>query len=117
VSEYKMSKREVGESRLTLPQVKKVLESIGEENLDQFQRRTLDYVSKFSKAEPEKAEELLQKLVKEFELDEAEAVQIVNCMPETVDELRVFLAGGKKIIEAQKLTQIVNILNENRLLK
>ncbi|NLF88691.1 RNA polymerase Rpb4 [Candidatus Bathyarchaeota archaeon] len=112
-----MSKREVGESRLTLPQVKKVLESIGEENLDQFQRRTLDYVSKFSKAEPEKAEELLQKLVKEFELDEAEAVQIVNCMPETVDELRVFLAGGKKIIEAQKLTQIVNILNENRLLK
>ena len=112
-----MSKREVGESRLTLPQVKKVLESIGEENLDQFQRRTLDYVSKFSKAEPEKAEELLQKLVKEFELDEAEAVQIVNCMPETVDELRVFLSGGKKIIEALKLTQIVNILNENRLLK
>ncbi len=112
-----MSKREVGENRLTLPQVKKVLESIGEENLDQFQRRTLDYASKFSKAEPEIAEELLQKLVKEYELDEAEAVQIINCMPETVDELRVFLAGGKKIIEAQKLTQIVNMLNENRLLK
>jgi len=112
-----MSKREVSESRLTLPQVKKVLESIGEENLDQFQRRTLDYVSKFSKAEPEKAEELLQKLVKDYELDEAEAVQIVNCMPETVDELRVFLAGGKKIIDAQKLAQIVEMLKENRLLK
>lgn len=112
-----MSKREVSESRLTLPQVKKVLESIGEENLDQFQRRTLDYVSKFSKVEPEKAEELLQKLVKDFELDEAEAVQILNCMPETVDELRVFLAGGRKIIETQKLSQIVELLNENRLLK
>ena len=73
-----MSKREVSESRLTLPQVKKILETIGEENLDQFQRRTLDYVSKFSKAEPEKAEELLQKLVKEFELDESEAVQILT---------------------------------------
>ncbi len=112
-----MSKREVSESRLTLPQVKKVLETIGEENLDQFQRRTLDYVSKFSKVAPEKAEELLQKFVKEYELDEAEAVQIINCMPETVDELRVFLAGGKKIIEAQKLAQIVELLNENRLLK
>jgi DNA-directed RNA polymerase subunit F len=112
-----MSKREVSESRLTLPQVKKVLESIGEENLDQFQRRTLDYVSKFSKVAPEVAEELLQKLVKDFELDEAEAVQIINCMPETVDELRVFLAGGRKIIEAQKLSQIVELLNENRLLK
>jgi DNA-directed RNA polymerase subunit F len=112
-----MSKREVSESRLTLPQVKKVLETIGEENLDQFQRRTLDYVSKFSKAEPEKAEELLQILLKEYELDEAEAVQIINCMPETVDELRVFLAGGKKIIDATKLNQIVELLNENRTLK
>ncbi len=112
-----MSKREVSENRLTLPQVKKVLETIGEENLDQFQRRTLDYVSKFSKTEPAKAEELLQKLTKEYELDEAEAVQIINCMPETVDELRVFLAGGKKIIDATKLNQIVELLNENRTLK
>jgi DNA-directed RNA polymerase subunit F len=112
-----MSKREVSECRLTLPQVKKVLETIGEENLDQFQRRTLDYASKFSKVTPEKAEELLQTLVKEYELEEAEAVQIINCLPETVDELRVFLAGGKKIIESQKLSQIVELLNENRLLK
>ncbi len=112
-----MSKREVSENRLSLPQVKKLLEDIGGENLDQFQRRTLDYVSKFSKVEPEKAEELLQTLVKEYELDEAEAVQIINCMPETVDELRVFLAGGRKIIETQKLNQIVELLNESRLLK
>jgi len=112
-----MSKKEVSESRLTLPQVKKVLESIGEENLDQFQRRTLDYVKKFSKIDPEKAEELLQVLVKEYEIDEAEAVQILNCMPETVDELRVFLAGGRKIIETSKLHAVVELLNENRILK
>jgi DNA-directed RNA polymerase subunit F len=112
-----MSKREVSESRLTLPQVKKVLETIGEENLDQFQRRTLDYASKFSKTEPEKAEELLQKLIKDYELDEAEGVQIINCLPETVDELRVFLAGGKKIVDTVKLNQIVELLNENRTLK
>jgi DNA-directed RNA polymerase subunit F len=112
-----MSKREVSESRLTLPQVKKVMDSIGEENLDQFQRRTLDYVNKFYKVDTEKAEELLQTLTKEYELDEAEAVQIINCMPETVDELRVFLAGGRKIIETAKLKAIVELLNENRLLK
>lgn len=112
-----MSKKEVSESRLTLPQVKRVLESIGEENLDQFQRRTLDYVSKFSKADPEKAEELLQVLVKEYGIDEAEAIQIINCMPETVDELRVFLAGGRKIIETSKLKSIVTLLSENKILK
>lgn len=112
-----MAQRELSETRLTLPQVKKVLESIGEENLDQFQRRTLDYVSKFSKVDSAKAEELVAMLVKEYELDEVEAVQIVNCMPETVDELRVFLAGGRKIIDAQKLGKIVSILNESRTLK
>jgi DNA-directed RNA polymerase subunit F len=112
-----MSKKELSESRLTVPQVKKILDSIGEENLDQFQRRTYDYVSKFSKADADKAEELLQTLVKEYEIDEAEAVQIINCMPETVDELRVFLAGGRKIIETSKLHAIVELLNENRTLK
>ena len=112
-----MSTREISESRLTLPQVKKVLESVGEENLDQLQRRTLDYVNKFSKVDPEKAEELLQTLVKEYEIDEAEAIQILNCLPETVDELRIFLAGGRKIIETSKLQAIVELLNENRTLK
>jgi DNA-directed RNA polymerase subunit F len=109
-----MTTRELNESRLTLPQVKKALEAVGEENLDQFQRRTLDYANKFSKVEPEKAEELLSLLVKEYELDEVEAVQVLNCMPETVDQLRIFLAGGRKIIEAQKLAAIVELLNKNR---
>jgi len=109
-----MGKRELSESRLTLPQVKKVLESIGEENLDQFQRRTLDYVSKFAKVDAADAEKLLDVLVKEYALDENEAVQIVNALPESVDELRIFLAGGRKIIETQKLAAIVELLNEKR---
>lgn len=112
-----MGKRELSENRLTLPQVKKMLEAIGEENLDQFQRRTLDYVNKFSKVDAAKAKKLLEKLVKEFGLDEAEAVQVVNCMPETVDELRVFLAGGRKIIETAKLEAIISLLNESRAVK
>jgi DNA-directed RNA polymerase subunit F len=109
-----MSKREVSEKRLTLPQVRQLLDEIGEENLDQFQRRTLDYANKFSKIHPAKTEELLEKLVKDYELDQVEAIMVLNCMPETVDELRIFLAGGRKIIEATKLADIVDILNKNR---
>ena len=112
-----MEKQDADEKRLTLPQVKKVLDEIGEENLDQFQRRTLDYVNKFSKVDAKTATKLLEKLKKEFELDEAEAVQVVNCMPETVDELRVFLAGGRKIIETAKLEAIVALLNKSRAVK
>jgi DNA-directed RNA polymerase subunit F len=50
-------------------------------------------------------------------LEETEAVQIVNCAPESIDELRVFLAGGKKIIETAKLEAIVALLNDNRVVK
>jgi DNA-directed RNA polymerase subunit F len=112
-----MDKREISENKLVLPQVKKILEAVGEENLDQFQRRTFDYVSKFSKVDAALVEELMDKLVKEYGLDETEAIQIVNCMPESVDELRVFLAGGRKIIETVKLEAIVAFLNERRTLK
>ena len=112
-----MENQESSEKRLTLPQVKSVLEEIGEENLDQFQRRTLDYVNKFSKVDAKVSEKLLEKLMKEFDLEEAEAVQVVNCMPETVDELRVFLASGRKIIETAKLEAIVKLLNDSRAVK
>jgi DNA-directed RNA polymerase subunit F len=112
-----MAKKAVSEKNLTIPEVKKALDSIGEENLDQFQRRTYDYVSKFAKVEAEDAVKLVETLVKEFSLEEEEAVQIVNCMPESVEELRVFLAGGRKIIETSKLEAIIKLLKEHRKLK
>lgn len=112
-----MSKKRGTEKNLTLPQVKKLLESLGEENLDQFQRRTFDYVSKFSRVDAKAAEKLVKKLVDEFSLEEEEAVPIVNCMPRSIEELRIFLAGGRKIIETSKLEAIVNLLDEHRKLK
>ena len=51
------------------------------------------------------------------DLEEFEAVQVVNCMPETADELRVFLASGRKIIETTKLEAIVSLLNASRAAK
>ncbi len=112
-----MSEKELNEKKLALPQVKRELAALGEENLDQFQRRTFDYVSKFSKVDEAAVEGLIERLVAEFGLDEDEAVQVVNCAPESVDEMRVFLAGGKKIIETAKLEAIVALLNESRVSK
>lgn len=109
-----MSRKPIEDKPLTIPQVKQLLESLGEENLDQFQRRTLDYTAKFIKTSPEDAETVVQKLMKDFELDLYEAVEIVNCMPESVEEIRVFLGGGKKIIETSKVEAILSLLNEYR---
>jgi DNA-directed RNA polymerase subunit F len=112
-----LSKGNLTEKKLTIPEVKKLLESIGDENLDQLQRRTLDYASKFSKTEAQSAEQLIKRLTTEFGLEEDDAIQVVNCMPKTVDELRVFMAGGRKIIDASMLKTIINILDEQRKLK
>jgi len=99
---------------ITVPQVAAILRALGEENLDQFQRRTLDYASKFSKLSPEAAEKLLDELMKEAGLDEETAVQIVNCMPKSIEELRVFLAGGRRIVETSKLEMILSLLDKYR---
>ena len=99
---------------LTVAQVKKMLESIGEDKLDQLQRRSLDYASKFSRIDPEKAEILVKNLMEKFELEKEETVQLVNCMPESIEEVRVFLAGGRKIVETSKLQEILSLLDEYR---
>jgi len=109
-----MPKKMLKERIVSVPQVKDILEAIGEENLDQFQRRSLDYASKFSKAEAAKAEELVEKLTGQFGLEESEAVQVVNCMPESIEEIRVFLAGGRKIVETSKLEAILALLDKYR---
>lgn len=102
------------ERTITVPQVKEALESIGEDNLDQFQRRSLDYATKFAKVESNDVDIVLNKLVKDFEVEEEEAVQIVNAMPKSIQEIRVFLSGGRKIIETSKLEKILDFLNKYR---
>ena len=109
-----MPRRAMRERMLTIPEVKKALELIGEEKLDQFQRRSLDYASKFAKVDDEKAELIVDTLRDKFGLDQEEAIQIVNCMPESVEEIRVFLGGGRKIIETSKLQEILSFLDEQR---
>ena len=109
-----MARKALKERTITVPQVKEALESIGEERLDQFKRRSLDYATKFAKVKPENVDTLVKELAEQFEVKEEEAVQIINAMPESVQEIRVFLAGGRRIIESSKLEKILILLNKYR---
>jgi DNA-directed RNA polymerase subunit F len=53
-------------------------------------------------------------LKEKFGFEEEEAIQLVNSMPESIEEIRVFLAGGRKIVESSKLQEILNLLDEYR---
>jgi DNA-directed RNA polymerase subunit F len=109
-----MARKALKERTITVPHVKEALESIGEERLDQFQRRSLDYATKFTKVDSEQVDIILSKLTKDFDVAEEEAVQMINAMPQSIQEIRVFLAGGRKIIETSKLEKILNFLNKYR---
>jgi DNA-directed RNA polymerase subunit F len=109
-----MARKALKERIITVPQVKEALDTIGEEQLDQFQRRSLDYATKFTKVDSDKVDLIIKEFVETFEVDEEEAVQMVNAMPESIQEIRVFLAGGRKIIETSKLEKILSFLNKYR---
>ena len=99
-------KREI----VTLSEVKKILETIPVDEMDQIQRWTFDYSKKFSKVDYEPAKEMVDRLVAEGDLTNEESVELVNVMPRSIEELRAFTFGWKKLIVTEKLEKIKSIL-------
>ncbi len=98
---------------ISLSEVKEILGKVDVEEMDQIQRLTYDYVSKFVSIEPKDAKEMKKQLMKECELTEDEAVEIVNIRPTSLAELRSFTFGWKKLILAETLTKILKIIKEH----
>ena len=98
---------------LSLPEVKEMLSKDNPESMDQIQRWTYDYVSKFSKTEPKAAKKMKSDLISQCGLTEEEAVEIVNILPRSLPELRSFTFGWKKLILSETLEKILKIIDEN----
>ena len=97
---------------VSISEVKEILEKQDPETMDQIQRWTYDYVSKFAKLDPKDAKKMKQQLVKECDITEEEAVEIVNIRPTTLAELRSFTFGWKKLILAETLEKMLKIIKE-----
>ena len=98
----------------TTAEARKTLERAKEDELGEFQRRTLDYATKFSKISPPKAEKLVRELGEKFQLDRKDAIQIVNTMPRYIEELRTILTVKGRIISATQLEDILKLVNGYR---
>lgn len=96
---------------ITIHEAKKYLEGLDIESVDQIQRRTLDYILKFSRLDPEKARSIVKKLIDEIGLTEEEAIELVNVMPSSVEEVRAFTMSWRKLIPSEKLEKILSILH------
>ncbi len=98
---------------ISLVEVKEILGKVDVEEMDQIQRWTYDYVSKFVSIDLKAAKEMKKQLVKECELTEDEAVEILNIRPTSLAELRSFTFGWKKLILAETLEKILKIIKEH----
>ena len=98
---------------ISLSEVKEILGKVDPEEMDQIQRWTYDYVSKFVSVDSKDAKEMKKQLIKECELTEDEAVEIVNIRPTSLAELRSFTFGWKKLILAETLEKMLKIIKEH----
>ncbi len=98
---------------ITIAQVKEILDSVKQDDMDQIQRWTADYVGKFAKVESKKAQEMVKQLVEQCDLTAEEAVEIVNVLPTSMEELRAFTFGWKKLILTETLERMLNTLKSD----
>ncbi|MHB8568166.1 MAG: RNA polymerase Rpb4 [Nitrososphaerales archaeon] len=97
---------------ITVPEAKEILSKIDPEQTDQIQKRTMDYLMKFSKTEPDKAKKMRRSLVDDCGLTIEEATEVVNVMPKSQEELRVFTAGWRKLIPTATVEKIIKVLTD-----
>ena len=99
---------------MTVPEVLKVLEDLHKKRkreFDSFQENSLIYARTFSKVPAKKVDKIKKMLMKSYNLDESQAIQIINILPSTIEELRVIL---EKDIKASKLedNELNNLINK-----
>ena len=105
-----MARKILQEKIVTNAEAQAILGRVKEEELGEFQRRTLDYARKFSKIPPDKAEKLVEDLSSKLQLDRNDAIQIVNSLPKTIEELRAVLTVKGRFVSTDQLNGILEIM-------
>ena len=105
-----MARKIVEGKIVTNAEAQEILGKIKEEELGEFQRRTLDYARKFSKISPDKAEKLVEDLSSKLQLDRNDAIQIVNSLPKLIEELREVLTVKGRFVSTDQLNGILEIM-------
>lgn len=99
---------------ITTAEARRILERASEDQLGEFQRRTRDYTIKFSKIPVGKAEKLIRDLCEKHQLDRKDAIQIANCMPSSIEEIRTVLSVRGRVFTTDQLQNILKTLGGYR---
>jgi len=99
---------------ITTAEARRILERASEDQLGEFQRRTRDYTIKFSKIAAGKAEKLIRDLCEKHQLERKDAIQIANCMPSSIEEIRTVLAVKGRVFTTDQLEGVLKTLSAYR---
>ena len=111
-------KKEYEEKMLTFTEVRDILKEreAEEVELGYIQRKTLDYVSKFTSLSNEDTQKLLEILTSErFNINRRLAIQIVNLQyqfPEKEDEIDLIFDKSDTILSEEKKIELLELLKE-----
>lgn len=110
-----MPKEIINEEEVTLPQVKKLLTQRGKEGELSFQQSiTLEHAGAFSRMAPAVSVKVVEKIIKNFGFTRAQAVQIVNIAPTTIEELKSILSQRSTSFSEEQMIEIVDLVIKNR---
>ncbi len=111
-------KEVLSEELLTLSEVKGMLHEIMEERLKDEEelgyelRKAINHAEMFSKTTPEKARELVNKLLELEKMKPEIAVRIADIMPQTRDELRTLYAKERFTLSDEELDSMLSMVEE-----
>ena len=110
-----MPKEIISEEEITLPQVKKVLTQRGKEGELSFQQSiTLEHASSFAKMAPAVSTKLVEKLMKDYSLSRAQAVQLVNIAPTNPEEIKTIIDSRSSSLTDEQIIEMVDLIINKR---
>ena len=108
-----MPKEIVDKEPLSLPEVVTIFNKRKKASeLNYLQRIALEHAQRSSQITGRQARALIKKLMTEFEISEKIAINIVNFMPETIDEMRVFVQDATRVYSTEELHLMLDLLRE-----
>lgn len=111
-------KEVLSEELLTLSEVKGMLHEIMEERLNDEEelgyelRKAINHAEMFSKTTPEKARDLVNKLLELEKMKPEIAVRIADIMPQSRDELRTLYAKERFTLTDEEFDTMLGMVEE-----
>ena len=111
-------KEVLSEELLTLAEVKGMLHEIMEERLKDEEelgyelRKAINHAEMFSRTSPEKARDLVNKLLELEKMKPEIAIRVADVLPQSRDELRSLYAKERFTLTDSELDEMLNLVEE-----